>query len=294
MMNTLKVGVLLVAITALFIGMGTLIGGQTGAIIAFALAMLMNIGSYWFSDKIVLKMYGAQPVSRQNAPALYEMTERLAQKAGLPMPALYVIEDPQPNAFATGRNPKNAAVAVNRGLLDLLDKNEVEGVVAHELAHIKHRDTLTMTIVATVAGAVMMLAQFGQLAAFFGGGNSDDEEGGVNPLVMLVLIIFAPLAATLIQLAVSRAREFEADKTAAFLTGSPNGLVNALLKLERGAQAIPNHHANPQTAHMFIVNPLAGMGGAMMSLFMTHPPIEKRVEALQQLGPQIQPNAFAR
>ena len=280
-MNILKVGLLLTALTALFIWIGHLIGGPTGSVIAFGLALLMNAGSYWFSDKLVLRMYGAEPLTRAQAPQLYEMTERLAQRAGLPMPKLYVIPDPQPNAFATGRNPQNAAVAVNQGLLALLNTNEVEGVIAHELAHIKHRDTLTMTIVATVAGAVMMLAQFAQFAAIFGGGSRDDEEG-TNPFVFLFIMIVAPIAATMIQLAISRAREFEADATAARLTGTPNGLINALLKLEQGAHQIPSH-ATPQTAHMFIVNPLSGMGGTMVSLFMTHPPLEKRVEALRQL-----------
>jgi len=262
---------------------GRAIGGPTGAAIAFGFALLMNVGSYWFSDKIVLRMYGAQPLSRHDSPALYDMTERMAQRANIPMPKLYVIEDPQPNAFATGRNPANAAVAVNRGLLDLLGRDEVEGVIAHEIAHVKHRDTLTMTVVATVAGAVMWLAQMGQFAAMFGGMNQDDEEGGTNPFVFLLMIIVAPIAATMIQLAVSRAREFEADATAARLTGSPHGLINALSKLERGAQMIPSH-ASPQTAHMFIVNPLAGMGGTVMSLFMTHPPMEKRIERLRQLA----------
>lgn len=293
MINTLKVGVLLTVLTALFVGVGYLLGGSNGMLMAFGFAVLMNFGSYWFSDKIVLKMYGAQPVTESEAPELFRMTRQLCERANLPMPKLYVIDDPQPNAFATGRNPQNAAVAVNAGLLKLLDSGEVEEVVAHELGHIKHRDTLTMTIVATVAGALMMLVQFAHYAAIFGFGRSGDDDGeGTNPLVFIALIIFAPLAATMIQLAVSRAREFEADATAARLTGSPNGLINALLKLEKGAQLIPNRHANPQTAHMFIVNPLRGAGG-LMSLFMTHPPIEKRVEALQRLAPTVQPHAVS-
>ncbi|HEX8550346.1 MAG TPA: zinc metalloprotease HtpX [Abditibacteriaceae bacterium] len=289
MLNTLKVGVLLTAITALFIGMGYLIGGQTGVIIAFALALVMNFSSYWFSDKIVLGMTGAQPLDPQSAPELYAMTQRLVQRANMPMPKLYVINDPQPNAFATGRNPANAAVAVNSGLLQLLDQREVEGVIAHELAHVKHRDTLTMTIVATVAGAIMMLAQFGQFAAMFGGmNNNDDEEGGTNPIVFIAMLIVAPIAATLVQMAISRAREFEADATAAHLTGSPDGLIGALAKLERGTHTIPSH-ANAQTAHMYIANPLAGMGSGLMNLFTTHPPMDKRIAALQALRGKVQP-----
>jgi len=282
MWNTLKVGLMLTALTAVFVLLGRAIGGTGGAMIAFGLAIAMNFGSYWFSDKIVLGMSGAKPLSRQAAPQLYDMTATLAQRAGLPMPKLYVIDDPQPNAFATGRNPANAAVAVNSGLLEMLERPEVEGVIAHELAHVKHRDTLTMTVVATLAGAIMMLAQMGQFAAMFGGMNRDDEDAP-NPLVFLLMIVVAPLAAMLVQMAVSRAREFEADATAARLTGSPQGLINALAKLERGARTIPGH-ANPQTAHLFIVNPLAGVGGAVAGLFSTHPPMEKRIEALRQLA----------
>jgi heat shock protein HtpX len=281
MLNTLKVGLLLTAMTALFVLLGRAIGGQSGMMMAFGFALLMNVGSYWYSDKIVLSMSGAKPVSPQEAPQLYEMTERLCARAKLPMPKLYVIDDPQPNAFATGRNPQNAAVAVNSGLLRMLDWNEVEGVVAHELAHVKHRDTLTMTIVATLAGAVMMLVQIGQFAAFFGG-SRDDEEGGANPIVMLLMMLVAPIAAMMIQTAVSRAREYEADASAAALTGTPHGLMGALAKLELGAERIPPAHANPQTAHMFIVNPLSGMGG-MMNLFRTHPPTRDRIARLQQL-----------
>jgi heat shock protein HtpX len=269
--------------TALFIGGGTLIGGQQGAIIAFVIALAMNVGSYWFSDKIVLKMYGARPIGPHDAPDLYQMTESLAQRANLPMPKLYIIDDPQPNAFATGRNPQNAAVAVNSGLLQMLNRDEVAGVVAHELAHIKHRDTLTMTIVASIAGAVMWIAQIGQFAAMFGGMNNSDDDEGMNPVGLLLSIIVAPIAATMIQMAVSRAREFEADATAARLTGTPFGLMNALAKLERGAQTIPSH-ANPQTAHMFIINPFAGKGQSFLNLFMTHPPTQKRIERLQQLA----------
>lgn len=280
MMNTLKVGLLLTALTALFVVAGRFIGGTNGMLIAFGLAVLMNVGSYWFSDKIVLGMYGAQPVAPGEAPQLYSMLERLAQRGGIPVPRLYIIPDPQPNAFATGRNPRHAAVAVNQGLLDLLSPDEVEGVVAHELSHIRHRDTLTMTIVATLAGAIMVLADIARWGMIFGGGGRDDDEGA-NPLVLLVMIIVAPLAAMLIQFAVSRAREFEADAGAAQLTGSPRGLMNALQKLEQGTRMIPSN-GSPQTAHMFIVNPLSGAGEAIFSLFRTHPPTAQRVERLRQ------------
>ncbi|MBL8040364.1 MAG: zinc metalloprotease HtpX [Chthonomonas sp.] len=279
-MNTLKVGILLVAITALFVWLGNLIGGPIGAAIALVLALAINFGSFWFSDKLVIKMTRAQPVSPREAPELHEMVDRLSHRAGIPKPAVYIVNDPSPNAFATGRGPGNAAVAVNTGLLDLLNRDEVEGVVAHEIAHIRHRDTLTMAVVASVAGAVMMLAQFAQFAAIFGGGNND-EEGGSNPLVLLLVSLIAPIAATLVQLGVSRAREFEADRLGAELAGTPRGLANALLKLERGVQAVPGHMP-PQAAHMCIVNPFAGMGG-ITQLFMTHPPIQKRVQKLMEL-----------
>ena len=280
-MNTLKVGVLLVALTALFIFVGDAIGGRSGAMIAFALALVMNLISYWFSDKIVLSMYGARPLSPADAPELYRMTERLAERAGIPMPRLYVVPGPQPNAFATGRNPAHSAVAVTEGLVSLLNRDEVEGVIAHEIAHIKHRDTLTMTVVATIAGAVMLLADMARWAMIFGGARSEDREGG-NPLVFLLVLIVAPIAAMLIQLAISRAREYEADATGARLAGSPDGLANALRKLEQASRMIPME-ASPSTAHLFIVNPLRGMGGAVMSLFMTHPPIEERIRRLQQM-----------
>lgn len=281
-MNTLKVGVLLVALTALFIWIGDAIGGSGGAVIAFLLALVMNFASYWFSDKIVLRMYGARQLSPGEAPELFRMTERLAQRAGIPMPRLYVVDDPQPNAFATGRSPAHGAVAVTTGLLNLLNYDEVEGVIAHEIAHIKHRDTLTMTIVATIAGAVMLLADMARWAAIFGGVRSEDGEGQ-NPLVFLLIMIVAPIAAMLIQLAISRAREYEADATGARLAGNPDGLANALLKLEQAASRIPMAHASPSTAHLFIVNPLKGMGSTLLSLFMTHPPIQERVRRLQRM-----------
>ena len=291
-MGILKVGLLLTALTALFVFVGHLLGGANGALLAFGFALLMNVGSYWFSDKIVLRMAGAQPLT-ENTPGaahLYAMTQRLCERAQIPMPKLYVIDDPQPNAFATGRNPQNAAVAVNTGLLSLLDNDEVAGVIAHELAHVKHRDTLTMTVVATISGAIMMLAQMAQFAAFFGGGSRDDEEGGTSPFVAMALMLLAPLAATVIQLAISRAREYEADATGAQIAGNPRGLMNALAKLEQGAQHIPNAHANPQTAHLFIVNPFGGVGG-LVNLFRTHPATEERIARLQALALQSSPQS---
>lgn len=280
-MNTLKVGVLLVALTALFIFVGDAIGGRGGAMIAFTLALLMNFVSYWFSDKIVLGMYGARALSPGDAPELYQLVQRLSERAGIPVPRLYIVPGEQPNAFATGRDPAHAAVAVTAGLLNLLNTDEIEGVLAHEIAHIRHRDTLTMTVVATIAGAVMLLADMARWAMIFGGARSDDREGG-NPVVYLLIMIVAPIAAMLIQLAISRAREYEADATGAKLAGNPDGLINALRKLEQASRVIPMR-ASPSTAHLFIVNPLRGMGGTLMSLFMTHPPIEERIRRLQQM-----------
>ena len=280
-MNTLKVGILLVALTALFIFVGDAIGGQGGAVVAFGLALMMNLISYWFSDKIVLGMYGARALSPADAPDLYRMVERLAERANIPTPRLYVVPGEQPNAFATGRDPAHAAVAVTAGLLNLLERDEVEGFLAHEIAHIRHRDTLTMTVVATIAGAIMLLANMARWAMILGGARNDDREGG-NPLVYLFIMIVAPIAAMLIQLAISRAREYEADATGAKLAGNPDGLVSALRKLEQASRMIPME-ASPSTAHLFIVNPLRGMGGALMSLFMTHPPIEERIRRLQQM-----------
>ncbi len=287
MMNTLKVFVLMAVLTAAIAALGRIIGGPSGMLLAFGFAILLNFGSFWFSDKIVLKMSGAQPVDAHSAPELYRLTQDLVQRAGLPMPRLYIIDDPQPNAFATGRSPKNAAVAVNSGLLNLLSRSEIDGVVAHELAHVKHRDTLTMTIVATLAGAFMMLVDIARFGAMFGGGSSDDE--GLSWPALIAMSIVGPIAALMIQSAISRAREFEADKMAAVLTGSPDGLINALSKLERGAQMIPNHAMAPQTAHLCIVNPFAGGGAALANLFSTHPPMEKRIAALEVLRAQVQP-----
>lgn len=276
-MNTLKVGLLLAGLTGLFVAVGYAFGGTTGMIMAFTLAVLMNFITYWNSDKLVLKMTRAIPVSPADAPEIHAMVEELARRADIPKPAVYVVNDPSPNAFATGRNPANAAVAVNTGLIDLLNGDEVFGVIAHEIAHIKHRDTLTMTVTATIAGAITMIANIGQMFFFFGG---SDEEGG-NPIGALLMLFLAPLAATIIQLAVSRAREYEADKLGAELAGTPMGLANALLKLERGIARIPGQ-ATPATASLYIANPMRKMGG-LANLFMTHPPIEERVRRLQQL-----------
>lgn len=280
-MNTLKTVVLLTFMTVLLVFVGAAIGGRNGMIIAFMMALVMNFVSYWFSDKIVLSMYKAQPVTEAQAPDLHAMIRRLVQKAGLPMPKVYIIPDESMNAFATGRNPEHGVVAVTEGIMRALDREELEGVIAHELAHIKHRDILTGTIVATIAGAISMLAQMAQWAMLFGGGRRDDSDEGGSPIVALVMMIVAPIAAMLVQMAISRTREFEADKGGATIAGNPYGLANALMKLERGAQEIPLHDAKPATAHMFIVNPLTG--GGLMKLFSTHPPIAERVKRLKEL-----------
>ena len=285
MLNTIKVGVLLTVLTAAVLLVGNYFGGTSGMIIAFGLAIVMNLGSYWFSDKIVLRMTGAQPVDAQQSPELYQMTRELVQRANLPMPKLYVIQDPSPNAFATGRDPNHAAVAVNTGLLSILNKSEVQGVIAHELGHIARRDTLTMAIVATLAGALMLMVRIAHISAIFGIGGRDSRS---NPVVLIAMMIVGPLAAVIIQSAISRAREYEADAFAAHLTGSPDGLIQGLIKLERGAARIPTHTMTQSTAHLCIVNPLRGIGG-LSALFSTHPPIEKRVAALEALRAQVRP-----
>ena len=280
-MNMVKTVGLMVFMTLLLIFVGAAIGGRSGMIMAFALATIMNVGSYWFSDKIVLRMYNAQPVTEAQAPELYSIVRTLVQKAGLPMPKVYIIPEETPNAFATGRNPEHAVVAVTQGITRLLSREELSGVIAHELAHIKHRDMLTGTIVATIAGAISMLAQMAQWAMIFGGSRRDDDEGG-NPIVALVMMIVAPIAAMLVQMAISRTREFEADAGGARIAGNPSGLANALLKLEQGSQVIPMEDAKPATAHMFIVNPLTG--GGLLKLFSTHPPIAERVKRLNEMA----------
>lgn len=281
-MNTLKTVFLLTFMTVLLVFVGAAIGGRSGMIMAFSLAVVMNFASYWFSDKIVLSMYHAQPVTEAQAPELYATVRRLSQKAGLPMPKVYIIPGDTPNAFATGRNPEHAVVAVTEGIMRLLDREELEGVLSHELAHIKHRDILTGTIVATIAGAISMLAQMAQWAMIFGGGNRRDDDEGGSPIAALVMMIVAPIAAMLVQMAISRTREYEADKGGAGIAGNPYGLANALQKLERGAQVIPMENAKPATAHMFIVNPLTG--GGIMNLFSTHPPIAERVKRLREMA----------
>lgn len=280
-MNTLKTLALMTFLTVLLVFAGSALGGRSGMVMAFSLAVIMNFGAYWFSDKIVLRMYGAQPVTEAQAPELYSVVRTLSQRAGMPMPKVYIIPSATPNAFATGRNPEHGVVAVTEGIMRLLNRDELAGVLAHELAHIKHRDILTGTIVATVAGAISMLAQMAHWAMLFGGGRHDDEEGGGNPLAALIMMIVAPIAAMLVQMAISRTREYEADAGGAGISGNPYGLANALLKLEQGAQAIPMD-ANPATAHMFIVNPLSGRG--LMTLFSTHPPIAERVKKLRQIS----------
>jgi heat shock protein HtpX len=270
MPNGLKTALLLGALSGMLLVAGELIGGQQGLVVAFAFAALMNVGSYWFSDKIVLRMYHAEEVGPTHP--LYQMTQRLAQRAGLPMPKVYVIPDASPNAFATGRNPQHAAVAATQGIMQALAPHELEGVIAHELAHVRHRDILISSVAATIAAAVTMLAHF---AGIFG--SRDDREGGNNPIAILAMLFLAPLAASLIQMAISRSREFAADAGAAQITGNPHALADALRKIDAMARRVPLD-ANPATAHMFIVKPFSGRG--LTSLFSTHPPTEARVAAL--------------
>ncbi len=278
MNNSLKTVLLLGLLSGLLLAIGELLGGSQGLVMAFGFAVVMNFASYWFSDKIVLKMYRAQEVGPDHK--LSVVTRRLATQAGLPMPKVYVIPDMSPNAFATGRNPSHAAVAATQGILQLLDDSELEGVIAHELAHVKNRDILISSVAATVAAAIMMVARMAQFAAFFGGGSNRDERGGSNPIAMLATIILAPLAAALVQAAISRSREFLADAGGARIAGSPYGLMNALRKLEVGSKRIPLD-ANPATSHMFIVKPFSG--GGLMSMFSTHPSTEQRIQALMNL-----------
>ena len=281
-MNHIKTTFLLTCLTLLLVGMGSAIGGQSGMIIAFLIAGAMNFFSYWYSDKIVLKMYKAREVSDTENPSLHGMVRRLASQANMPMPKVYIIPSEGPNAFATGRNPQNAAVAATEGIMRLLSEEELEGVMAHELAHVQNRDTLISTIAATFAGAISMLGSMLQWAAIFGGGNSEDEEGGGSMLGGLALAFIAPMAAMLIQMAVSRSREYLADAAGARICGKPLALANALRKLQMGAQAVPMQEATPATSHMFIVNPLTG--GSMLKLFSTHPPMEERVARLEALA----------
>ncbi len=277
-MNSFRTALLLGALTGLLMLIGGYFGGRGGVVLAFVFAMVMNFGSYWFSDKIVLRMYRAQEVTEAQAPELYHMVKNLALKAALPMPRVYIVPGDTPNAFATGRNEQHAVVAVTEGILRILNRDELEGVIAHELTHIKNRDILIGSIAATLAGAIVMLANMAQWAAIFGGASRDDDEGGGGIIGLIAMAILAPIAATIIQMAVSRSREYMADDGGAKVSGKPYGLAGALEKLSRASQAVPME-ANPSTAHMFIVNPLTGR--SLMSLFSTHPPIEERIARLR-------------
>lgn len=276
-MNKVKTTILLGALTGLLIAIGGAFGGQQGMIFGFLMAFVMNMGAYWFSDRIVLAMYGAKEIAPDEAPSLHRALQRLAQKGRIPVPRMYLIPSPSPNAFATGRNPQKAAVAVTEGILRLLDENELEGVLAHELSHVRNRDTLISAVAATLAGAITILARLASFALYFGGGGRSNEDRGSNPLAILLMAILAPLGAMIIQLAISRSREYMADASGARLAGSPVGLANALKKLSLASQRIPMD-ASPATAHLFIVSPLSG--GGFVSLFSTHPPLEKRIERL--------------
>jgi heat shock protein HtpX len=281
MSNVFKTGLLLAVLTAMLVLIGGAIGGQQGMMIAFVVALGMNFLSYWFSDKMVLAAYGAQPIDEAAAPRLYAIVRRLATRAGIPMPRVYLVPSETPNAFATGRNPQHAVVAVTEGIMRILDEEELEGVLAHELSHVKNRDVLISTIAATLAGAITYLAHMAQWAAMFGGRSRDDEEGGSNPIAMILLAILAPIAAMLVQMAVSRSREFQADATGAQVAGRPWGLAKALEKLQMANQAMPMATATPATAHLFIVNPLSGE--TLMRLFSTHPPLEERIARLRAM-----------
>ena len=278
--NMVKTTVLLGLLTGLFIAVGGLLGGQGGMMMAFVFALIMNFVSYWFSDKIVLKMYGAQPIGEAEAPVVHRIVRSLATRAGIPMPKLYLIPSESPNAFATGRSPQHAAVAVTHGILRIMDETELEGVLAHELSHVLNRDVLISTIAATVAGAISMLANMAQWGLMFGGSRHDDDDRGANPIALLLTAILAPLAAMLIQMAVSRSREYQADASGAQLTRNPSGLASALAKLGQATRMVPMD-ANPATAHLFIVNPLSG--GALVKLFSTHPPLEDRIARLRAI-----------
>ena len=281
-MNTIRTTLLLGALTGLLMLIGGYFGGKNGVVIAFLFAMVMNFGSYWFSDKIVLRMYKAQEISESQAPELYGIVKNLALRGNLPMPRVYVIPENTPNAFATGRDENHAVVAVTEGITRILNRDELEGVIGHELTHIKNKDMLIGSIAATLAGAIVMLANMAQWAAIFGGVSRDDDEGGGGLIGLILMAILAPIAATVIQMAISRSREFLADAGGARISGKPYGLAGALEKLQRASQAIPMD-ANPSTAHMFIVNPLTG--GSLMSLFSTHPPLEERIARLKSMRP---------
>lgn len=279
-MNNIKTMVLLVTLTLVLVWAGGALGGRQGMTMALIFAVGMNFFAYWFSDKIVLRMYGAREVTESEAPELYSIVRRLAQRAEIPMPKVYMISQEQPNAFATGRNPKHAAVAVTTGIMRILSSDELAGVIGHELAHVKHRDILISTVAATIAGAISYLAQMAQWAMIFGGNRGDDDEGG-SPIAAFVMMIVGPIAAMIIQMAISRSREYVADEGGARIAGNPRYLASALRKLQWAAQKIPMD-ANPSTSHLFIVNPLSG--GGILKLFSTHPPIEERISRLESMS----------
>jgi heat shock protein HtpX len=291
-----RTGLLIAALTALFVGVGYLIGGRNGMVVAFLIAAAMNVAALWFSDKMILRLYNAQEVDRRTAPEFYGIVEDLARRAGLPMPRVYLIENDQPNAFATGRSPSHAAVAATTGLLNMMSREEIVGVMAHELAHVKNRDMLIMTITATIAGAISMLGQMLMFSNLFGG-NRDGESQNSSPLNLvgtIVVMILAPLAAMLVQMAVSRTREYAADREGAAIAGNPLWLSSALRRLQHAAERIPNPAAEraPATAHLFIVNPLSGRG--MDNLFSTHPNMENRIAALEELAGRMGGSAACR
>ena len=284
-MNGFRTTILLAALTALVVWIGQMFGGTNGAVLALVIAGAMNFFSYWFSDKIVLRMYGAQEISQSDDPELFSIVRELTVRDGLPMPRVYIIPEETPNAFATCRNPEHAAVAVTHGIRRILDRRELAGVLGHELSHVKHRDILISSIAATLAGAISYLAQMAQWAAIFGGGSRDREEGGSNIFGLLFMMIVAPIAAMLIQMAVSRSREYSADEGGAKVSGDPLALASALRKLQMGAQNIPLQVSDAtanSTAHMFIVNPLSG--GGIANLFSTHPPMEERIARLEAMA----------
>jgi heat shock protein HtpX len=280
-MNTFKTMALMTALVALFVLIGGYAGGRNGMVIALVMATVMNLVSYWFSDKIVLMMYRAQEVDESTSPKLYRTVQRLAERGNMPMPKVYIIPDASPNAFATGRDPQHAAVAATQGLLQTMNEEELEGVIAHELSHVGNRDILISSIAATIAGAIMIFARMAQWGAMMGGGGRDDREGGGNPLALLAVAIFGSFAAMMLQMAISRSREYQADASGANLSGNPLGLARALGQLQRATQRVPMN-ANPATAHMFIVNPFKG--GGVMSLFSTHPPVEERIARLEGMA----------
>ncbi len=281
--NAVKTTLLMTVLTVLLIFVGNLIGGNNGMVFAFVFALIMNFGSYWFSDKIVLAMYGAKEITQDQNPTIFEIVQDLTTRAGLPMPRIYMIDSEQPNAFATGRDPQHAVVAVTAGIMQLMPKNEIRGVIAHELAHVKHRDILISSIAATIAGAITMLANMAQWAMIFGGlgGRSSNDDDRGNPIAALVMMIVAPIAAMLVQMAISRSREYDADEGGAKISGDPMALAHALHRLEAAKNEIPMK-ATPATAHMFIINPLSGK--SLMNMFSTHPPIEDRIARLEEMA----------